>query len=341
MLAPERARACAAAPPAGAEVRIADEEALIVWDAAKKQQHFIRRATFDTEAKGFAFLVPAPTKPELAEAPDAVFQRLAAEVQPKIVTKVRRYYRPGSLLLELTFGGMQMKSDDSAAAVQVLETKRVAGLDAAILRADDAGKLSEWLKDNGYAMRDELTGWLDPYVKRGWTITAFKLARGESVPERFGSSAVRMTFATERPFFPYREPEDVRLAGASGGRLLRVYFAGPQRVAGEIEDGSIWPGQLKYSAPTEQPEQLFGKAVPNASGALRLTMFEDESDPRPGTADLYFSAASDQTTVVPEPIVRTRKEGVSIPIELVGLAIGGIAIGVIIVRRRKHGASGA
>src|SRR5437879_4070273 len=66
--------ACAAAPHPGDYVGIANETALIIWDAESETQHFIRRATFDTKAKDFGFLVPTPSKPELDEAHDYTFK---------------------------------------------------------------------------------------------------------------------------------------------------------------------------------------------------------------------------------------------------------------------------
>jgi len=74
--APADARACAPAAAEGARVDIVAEEAVIVWDPVKKREHFIRRADFRTDAAGFGFLVPTPAKPELAEASNAVFDRL-------------------------------------------------------------------------------------------------------------------------------------------------------------------------------------------------------------------------------------------------------------------------
>src|SRR5687767_13907289 len=74
---PQRGGACAVAPPDNHPVAIADESAIIVWDAATKTQHFIRRASFNTEAPDFAFLVPTPTRPALAEADDKAFEHLS------------------------------------------------------------------------------------------------------------------------------------------------------------------------------------------------------------------------------------------------------------------------
>ena len=64
------AKGCAAVGRRGEVVRLASESAIIVWDAASKTQHFIRRARFETKARDFGFLVPTPTRQELAEASD-------------------------------------------------------------------------------------------------------------------------------------------------------------------------------------------------------------------------------------------------------------------------------
>src|SRR5262249_17721034 len=75
LLPPPASRGCASV---GRErVAIDQEEALIVWDAKKKVQPFVRRASFRTRAKDFGFLVPTPSRPTLAAAPDKVFEALA------------------------------------------------------------------------------------------------------------------------------------------------------------------------------------------------------------------------------------------------------------------------
>src|SRR5580692_3138180 len=64
---PAPVSACAVAPPRNGHVSIADETAIIVWDAATKTEHFIRRASFQTASKDFGFIVPTPSKPMLTE----------------------------------------------------------------------------------------------------------------------------------------------------------------------------------------------------------------------------------------------------------------------------------
>ncbi len=305
------ARACAPAPHAGESVRIFEEEALIVWDAKTKTQHFIRRAAFDTQANDFGFLVPTPEKPELAEASDDVFRRLAQAIAPAVEWKVEHPLELGSWLF-----GMMLRSAKSetaiAASVEVLSVARVAGYDAVVLQADDAKALADWLDKHDYEMGQDLTDWLEPYVKAKWKITAFKIAKDESgrtLPE-LGTQAVRMSFHAERPFFPYREPKSQRTVQAASldplgprDRKLRVYVLSPGRVEGKLETPGGFPGKVVYARPQSNAEPLLAGVLPQERipNGLWLTAFEDKSSPRPGVADVTFEKASDSTEVVPPP----------------------------------------
>jgi len=59
--------ACCPAPPSGKPVVNADQTVIIIWDAATQTQHFIRKASFKSEADDFGFLVPTPSQPQLEE----------------------------------------------------------------------------------------------------------------------------------------------------------------------------------------------------------------------------------------------------------------------------------
>src|SRR5689334_6263275 len=64
---------CAIAPRLGQHVAISDETAIIVWEAEQQLEHFIRSATFETDAKDFGFLVPTPSQPTLHEVDQQAF----------------------------------------------------------------------------------------------------------------------------------------------------------------------------------------------------------------------------------------------------------------------------
>ena len=197
----DRADGCAVVLPRGkvgvpaVHVDFNTETALIVWDASHRTQHFIRKASFHTAAEHFGFLVPTPSRPELAEAPDAVFTKLAQiTTPPSPPVRAGSAVRPGAV------------AHTAAPTVTVLETKQVAGYDAAILEANDATALNDWLARHEYQSSPELVDWLQPYIDRSWIITAVKIAKSQPKAPGVGSNAVRMSFQTDQPFFPYREP---------------------------------------------------------------------------------------------------------------------------------------
>ena len=265
--------ACAPVPGQGRYVHVAAEEAIIVWDEAAKRQHFIRRAAFDTDAKDFGFLVPTPSKPELGEADDEAFGMLAGITVPPERARV------------------------AAAAVTVLEQKAVAGFDAAVLQATDANALDGWLRKHGYPASAELLEWYKPYVAQGWLITAFKVAGATTRP-------VRMSFQTERAFFPYREP--AAKAGEAKARLLRVYLLAHARYEGTIGDKGAWPGRAVWSSAIAEEQRsrllkLAGLPSMAGGGGLWLTEFVDRSSPRPGSDEVWFTRAGEQAPLKPPP----------------------------------------
>jgi hypothetical protein len=314
------ARGCAVVPPAGRQVDISAESAVIVWDAATKTEHFTRRAKFASTAADFGFLVPTPSVPELAEADDAAFRTLENRTAPRVVYEtrtVRQFGCDGGLL-----PGAAMKFDAVGAAapapnaeVSVLKRQRVGQYDAVSLKADDPTELQKWLEKNGYPARPQLVEWLKKYTDDKWVITAFKIAAADK-PTAAGTAlpvdatAVRMTFKTDKPFYPYREPADARAAPA-GDRFLRVYFLAGERYAGTLGAAGDWPGQAVWANAADPPKGVGATAV--SGQAWWLTEFEDRSSPRPGTDEVYFAPAEDQATLERPPIIHTTTQVVYWP----------------------------
>lgn len=313
--------ACAPAAGEGRYVHVQAEEALIIWDGAAQREHFIRRASFETNAKDFGFLVPTPGKPELAEADDALFERLG----------------------DIIAGGMRAGKAGAAAApaVTVLEQKVVAGYDAAVLEATDANALYEWLKVHGYRSDPELVAWTRPYVERGWKITAFKIA-GDA--PRVATRAVRMSFQTERPFFPYREPQSQRAPGSEKReRRLHVYFLADARFDGAIGGKEAWPGRTLFSKRIDDAQRLdllkLARLPVMAGGGGRwLTEFEDLSSPRPGSDEVLFERSADQSTVQRiQPLQKSSDKSSLMTRGGVVLAMLGIGYGAWRLARRMNG----
>jgi hypothetical protein len=217
----------------------------------------------------------------------------------------------------------------------VLDENRVGGFDYAILAANDAGALGKWLKKRGYYFSPALKEWVKPYLKKGWKITAFKVAKKDTAAPDVGTSAVRMSFKTRRPFFPYREPKEDDEGEAvqkkkpqhqddedgeaepvkkkkrfTSSRLLRVFFLSTARVEGtQGWKGMGWPGEVAWAnqVKAEDRKQLLKLLkLPAKTGPASwwLTEFEDHSSPREGDADVYFVRSEDQRTVERAPHIR-------------------------------------
>jgi Uncharacterized protein conserved in bacteria (DUF2330) len=300
----ERASACCPAPPNNKPVVNADQTVIMIWDAKAKTQHFIRQASFKSAAEDFGFLIPSPTQPELGETGQEPFTLLAKLTEPeKIEMK-----RPAQ--------GVSCGCADSAPAaknastVRVLEEKLVAGYHAVVLEASTANALVDWLKNNGYAYSPEVQAWAEPYVKSGWKFTALKVAKdkGEESSSTVNAKALRMTFQTDRPLFPYREPKSTEAAKAVGAtsRLLRIYFIAEARYQGQYSDGTPWNADVAWanSLSAENRKRLLETLkLPENTGPAEwhLTEFEHHWPYEDAHGDVYFQPDPNQTPVKREP----------------------------------------
>lgn len=331
--------ACAPAPPLNERIDVAEESAVIVWEPATKTEHFIRRATFLGKPDRFGFLVPTPTAPRLAAVEDRVFDVLEAKTRRGTVHTFRHEFNWTPVVL-LPFLLTKNAETPGRAPVDVLSTQKVAGYDAAVLDATDAKALGAWLETNGYASTPDLAAWLEPYIRQRWIITAFKIDKGQSdLPAQ--TSAVKMSFTTDRPFFPYREPASQREYNTLGipRRLLVVFFLGPDRVDGTIGAGTDWPGDLQWSDTLDdrfRNELTVATSVPIPAGA-RLTAFHDTAAPRPGTDDLFFAKTADQGRHVPPPWVIETTDTTHVPLDVIAI-IAWVVVGLVVQRRRRRSA---
>ncbi len=322
------AAACAPAPPKGAEVRIADEEAVIVWDPATKTETFIRRAQFHSTARSFGFLVPTPTKPELGEAGDDLFAALADEIKPELVIdKSGTTFEIAPVLL-MCGGGAKKGEPEPAAAVRVIQSAHVAGMNATTVEADDPAALAAWLGEHGFDASPELQAWLAPFVAQHWKITAFVIGTDQREGTQFETStkSVKMTFTADAPFYPYSEPELPRNGTMSSPpRMLRVFFVSDQRYTGRLGEGP-WTASTLFSAPVEFPPSrgIAGK---------RTTVFIDETPVRAGHDEVTFVPHKDQSEVRPPPFVVKRPRHILIPVE--GFVLVAIIAFLVIWRKVK------
>jgi hypothetical protein len=312
--------ACAKVSKVNDKVRIAEESAIILWNPADKVEHFIRWANFQTQASDFGFLVPTPSQPTLAEASEETFQLLEKWTAPKVVKQNRWQF--GFFCFPLGCGAS--KKGDKA-SVRILDQQKVGGFDAVVLEADSPESLSDWLEKHQYASDPELTSWLAPYVAKNWKITAFKIVQDPKTGKDPQTSPVRMSFTTDKPFFPYREPAEPQNSDANRSkRLLRIFFLGEERMEGLLGNDSSWPGKVSWAdqlSPDQRKEMIrsLGLSEHLFPTPTWLTTFEDESSPRPGREEVFFQPTKEQKAHFPPHIIHYTN--VPIPLELIGIPV--------------------
>lgn len=332
---------CASIVSTGEDVvQTTDESAIILWDAANHEEHFIRRANFQTKAKNFGFLVPTPSQPKLSEVNDGAFRELQSETQPKVVTKTHWHFSAASL-----FMGGQIKNTFNTAAgsinildeVSVLETKKLGNYDVAVLWSRNAAAVSRWLKKHGYPSGTTLSTWMKPYAAKNWVLTAFKVNR-EAGGDFARLTAFRMSFKTYKPFYPYKEPAQATHQ-SNGSRFLRVYFLSDSRVQGNLESSAqawrgeeLWNGDISASSAKVTAQDLrLDESLVNRLN--RMTVFRDTSSPRHSFADVYFTPNEDQATNTPPPIIKWQNRTLWIPFE--ALIICAVGMAYLVTARLK------
>lgn len=275
-------------------VGINNETVVIIWDKTHNTEHFIRTVMLDSRADKAGFLVPTPSTPELGLADSRLF-----DLPDK--------YLPMPRTLSVTLSKSVPASNTDGIEPRVVAEEQMGDYHAVILDASDSRGLGNWLRKNGYPWTESSALWLAPYLAKKWKVTAFKLQRSET--GEIGTTAIRMSFTTEHPFFPYREPAEASKLGGPQ-RVLRIAFLSDDRVVGKLEDGSDWSARLDYAGSTTPASYsrvdkndwlkfagLAGKA--DFTLPSRLTYFSDYSNPRPGKFDLFFSSSADQSNFSP------------------------------------------
>jgi hypothetical protein len=283
------AQAVAVAYPTGGYESLSAEEVVVVWDEGGHVEHLVLRPVFDGDAPGFGLLVPTPSVPDVARVDDAVVDRVARTTPPP---------PPGGTL---------------------------DGFEAASLPTTGADLLGDWLRAHHFADRPALRTWALPYLRKGWVITAltFTPRAAPATADRavVRAPAVRLSFATDAPFFPYTEPQtDIEAQAAFARRHHAPRAArdvGVWVVAGDEMRAS---GNFLQGLPEESSARVAGtdlatalgdttawKLEPRARPFWRVTYMHEALEQRVAFEDLRFVAPDDTGAAAPKAKHGSRK----------------------------------
>lgn len=269
---------CACMSVGPAPVRFAGQRNIIVWDAERGIENFVRDARFETKGHSLGFIAPSPTRPNIVAVDPAAFD---------LFKKYESGYGLGG-----GFGGGGMTR-----GVAVVERKLVAGYEATVLKASDPRELAAWLAANGYPSPRYAERWTAPYVRRGWYLTAFKVATGEGAG---ATGPVRMSFQTKTPFNPYSVPAEN--SGRGGLLLYYVSATGEEPKIGGVQDwiAPAWTKPLKDADAAELAKDLKLNRVGIPENST-VRLYDDPNFGRPNLDDVYFvPAPKPETPALPK-----------------------------------------
>lgn len=265
------------------------ERVLIVHDADKQIEHFIREVVFRGQSEMFGFVVPVPTRPEVFKVTESPFNRLETDYP----------FRPPS-----KGGGEGSRGMPGGAVgvgapkVAILDIKKVGSFTAFVLAANDADALAKWLKDNGLSSSPENDAWLKDYVARKFFYVAFRYEPSKDQKDNGQPRAetVRISFPTPLPYYPYREP---RHESSSQERDVALWVATQERVEPvallEEARGTKWvkPFAQGYFQEGVSAERLKAALGPEedkllTSPTYTVQPFEDQKVSREGYGDVLF-----------------------------------------------------
>lgn len=263
---------------------LALEQTLIIFDAERHREHFVREVVFRTSRTMFGFVIPTPTRPEVARAAKNPF--------PVLRTYLPYEVRPGT--------GSGQGFGSGRGGVQVLEAKKIGSFTAFVLAADDAGALADWLKKNHLVSTPEADVWLAHYVRMKFFYVAMRYdPPAEEQGGRTAAETMRISFDTELAYYPYFEPDPP--AGARGDddpRMLDLWYVANQRSVPvalrtreqkaswvrPFAEGRVYPDAIR----TRLEEALGDDAKLLPRGQLLVQRFADQKIRRIGFGDAVF-----------------------------------------------------
>ena len=271
--------ACGVAYPQGSFAKFSEERSLIVWDAAKKTEHFIRALSLKGDPETFGVFVPTPTVPTIAKEKDDIIDNVAQLFAP-----------PQPPPSGSGGGGKGAPATTGAPPVQVMQRTQIGDFEAVTLKATDANALGDWLAKNKFIDKPALRTWEKAYLDKKWLITALRCTAKGTGDRKLEVPTMRMSFAIDAPFFPYTEvPADAadeaafqkKYNGAQsayrgynyGTRPFDVYVVAQTQMQGVM-------GAATGGPPVADAIRVSNDAVAKALGDTKAWGFDAKSQPR-------------------------------------------------------------
>jgi hypothetical protein len=302
---PASACACGApAPRPGQDVIVDKEHAILSWDGEQERIELLLDMLTDADDTGLIFPTPAPAT--VTEGDRQTFLDIEEAIQPKEV------------IVDDWWAGDHGEGSGAGAPPVVLDQVQLGPVEATTLEASDTEGLTDWLDENGYAIRDEIAEGLADYVDRGWYFVALKLT--SDAPLEGGLDPIRFTFDSDQLVYPM----DLSRHATSAQRArLYIFQDHRARVAGLDDPTPALPGeQTVWAGPAPAGLDELGSYLTVVDLA-----FDSPASQIPG--DLVVVQAGDDEPLQPAYTVTRPVTVFGIPFGVV--VILGAAAGILVL----------
>jgi len=317
------ARSAVIAPPPGQEIIVTQERVLIVFDPLTGSQTVLVQHTFVGTSAPFGLIIPTPKPARAQVAPERLRVAVSKRLHP--VARPRR-----TLEIELVswVGACAVREVGETAAGGGGKRRLPNARGEPALIGGSPEPLHDWLLNHGFTLAPAQAAWLSDLRARGWSAVAV-VVRPPSVdgppPAELRGPVIALTHPADEPVYAAAQPP-FALAGAARNN------EGPP-----LEIAVLTEWAVDVDAP-DPPAPFFAATLSSRdisrisveSGGLpwsfrrdgTLTAFEL---PRPpGRGIVRFVRTEPRPAVRPTPQVDLLPQKVSIPVELilVALALG-------------------
>jgi hypothetical protein len=162
------------------------------------------------EIDEFAWVIPIPALINASDISvwesnnERFFQEINEKTQPEIL-----FLKKGSTEVHyIGCGGSYMSKDDTSdmgPGVEVWDRMEVGPYEAAILSADNASTLIDWLGENNYVFPEGGENAVNFYVRKNWYFIALKVTPGAGIIGNTGEyclPAIDISFPADKPVYP-------------------------------------------------------------------------------------------------------------------------------------------
>lgn len=162
-------------------------------------ENLVISTSYQGNSADFAWIIPTPTKPEIAKSSAKLFTTLQ---------KITKTNDSGPIISQ---SGFSLNDASKSSSVEVIDEKTVDIYDTVTLKATDDKVLSNWLNDHGYTFPSEKSPALKSYVDNNWYFVVAKIqvsAVGSTeVKNQLATGTLtplRLTFATDKIIYPMK-----------------------------------------------------------------------------------------------------------------------------------------